>query len=133
MRPRAALALVAIAVACLLAACGGSPPDLGNVQPAEPIPDRPGPWKLVTVEGMTLSPAPIEATKVEVDPDGRAVTAFFEGGDPSCYAVSGLEVEHRKPEPAVTVLYGVRLGNMGCNAALYSLAIRVPLEPPLEP
>ena len=133
MRSRAAVALVTLAVAALFAACGGSPPDLGNVQPREPIANLPGPWKVVTVEGMTVSPARIDAVAVEVDPDGRAVTAFFQGGDPACYAVSGLEVEHRRPVPAVTVLYGLRLGNMGCNAALYSLAIRVQLEPPLEP
>jgi hypothetical protein len=134
MRSRRAPAVLAFVLGGLLAACGGSPPDLGNIQPAEAIPNMPGPWKVVTVEGMTVSAVPIEALKVEVDPDGRAVTAFFLGGDPSCYAVSGLEVEHRNPAPpAVTVLYGLRLGNMGCNAALYSLAIRVPMEPPLEP
>ncbi len=131
MSSRAALALL-FAIPALIAACGGSPPDLGFVEPAEPIDGGFGPWKVVQAEGTTLAAERIEALRVEVAPDGASAIAFFQGGDPNCYTVSGLEVEHRDPEvPAVTVLYGLRLGRMGCNAALASLAIRFTLEPPL--
>ncbi len=130
---RSRLALV-LAIPGLVIACGGSPPDLGFVEPAEPIDGGFGPWKVVQVEGTTLAAERIEALRVEVAPDGASVVAFFHGGDPNCYTVSGLEVEHRDPEiPAVTVLYGLRLGRLGCNAALASLAIRFTLEPPLAP
>jgi len=132
MRSRVAVVAIALAAVAVAVACGGSPPDLGTVQPVEPIANQPGPWKVVTTEGMTMSPARIKAVRVEVEPGGDT-TVFFQGGDPQCYAVSGLEVEHRGAAvPEVTVLYGLRFGNMGCNAALYALAIRVALEPPLE-
>jgi hypothetical protein len=128
---RSALALV-VAIAGLVVACGGAPPDLGFVEPAEPIDGGFGPWKVVQMEGSTLSPERIEALRVEVAPDGASAVAFFQGGNPNCYTISSLEVEHRDPEvPAVTVLYGLRLGRMGCTADLASLAIRFTLEPPL--
>ncbi len=132
---RRAVALVALAVVVLGLAvgCGGSPPDLGTVQPAEPIADQPGPWKIVIIEGMTAGPARIEPVHVEVDPDGATMTVFFQGGDPTCYTVAGVDVDRHDPAiPEVTVLYGLRFGNMGCNAALAPLAIRVRLEPPFE-
>lgn len=132
---RRAVALVALAVAVLglAAACGGSPSDLGTVQPAKPIPDQPGPWKVVGIEGMTADPVRIEPVQVEVDPDGATMTVFFQGGNPSCYTVSDVEVERDDPAiPDVTVLYGLRLWVMGCTADLAALAIRLPLEPPLE-
>jgi len=133
MRSRASMVAIALAVVGLLSACGGSPPDLGTVQPAEPIADQPGPWKVVIIEGMTPSPARIDPVKVEVDRNGDAMTVFFQGGDPTCYTVADVDVDRHDPAiPEVTVLYGLRFGNMGCNAALASLAIRVHLEPPFE-
>lgn len=133
MRSRASMVAIALAVVGLLSACGGSPPDLGTVQPAEPIAGQPGPWKVVIIEGMTPSAARIEPVKVEVDPNGLAMTVFFQGGDPTCYTVAGVDVDRHDPAiPEVTVLYGLRFGNMGCNAAMAPLAIRVRLEPPFE-
>jgi hypothetical protein len=104
------LALALIAVLALVASCGGSPPDLGTVQPVEPVADRPGPWRVVTSEGITPSPERIEPVLVEVEPGGAAMTVFFQGGNPSCYTVSGVEIERHDPAiPSVTVLYGLRL------------------------
>ena len=128
--PVAFVLLIPVAVG----ACGGSPPDLGTVEPAEPIAGLSGPWKLVQVEGTTLSGERIEALRVEIAPDGTSVTAFFQGGDPNCYTVAGVEIEWEGPAvSAVTILYGLRLGKLGCNAALASLAIRIALGPPPVP
>lgn len=132
---RGAVAIVALVVTVLGLAvgCGGSPPDLGTVQPAERITDQPGQWKVVQIEGITADPARIEPVRVEVDSDGETMTVFFQGGNPNCYTVSGVEVERDDPAiPEVIVLYGLRLWVMGCTADLASLAIRLPLEPPLE-
>lgn len=80
------------------------------------------------------SPAEVEARIVEVDADSRTLTAFFTGGDPHCQAVAGVVVERRDPAlPRVTIKYGMRLWVTSCNAALYNLAIRVPVEPPFVP
>ena len=126
-----ALALVA---GLLAAGCGGSPRDLGSLMSrVEDSNGRVG-GTLVEIEGIVPAPAAIEPRLVEVDPDGRALTAFFHGGDPHCQAVAGVDVERRDPEiPRVTIRYGMRLWIMGCNAALASLAIRVPLDPPFAP
>lgn len=52
----------------------------------------------------------------------------------ACEAVAGVDVMRRDPElPEVEVRYGMSLGVMCCTAALHSLAIRVPLEPPFAP
>ena len=132
---RGAVGIVALVVTVLGLAvgCGGSPPDLGAVQPAAPLADQPGQWKVVQIEGMTADPARIAPVHVEVDPDGATMTVFFQGGNPNCYTVSGVEVVRADPAiPDVTVLYGMRLWVMGCTADLASLAIRLPLEPQLE-
>lgn len=130
---RAAVALL-IAIPALLAACGGSPPDLGFVEPAEPIEGGFESWKVVQIEGSTLDAQRIVPMGVEIAPDGASMMVFFQGGDPNCYTVAGVEVERHDPAiPVVTVLYGVRLGRLGCNAALASLAIRSALEPPFAP
>jgi hypothetical protein len=129
---RSALALV-LAIPMLVVACGGSPPDLGTVEPAEPIGGQSGPWKLVQIEGITPGPARIEPVRVEIAPDGASMIVFFQGGNPNCYTVADVEVERHDPAPpAVAVLYGMRLGVMGCTADLASLAIRRPLDPPFD-
>ena len=62
------------------------------------------------------------------------MTDFFTGGSSVCEAVVGLDVARNDPEPPdVKIRYGMRLGVMGCTAALASLAIRVPLDPPFVP
>lgn len=131
---RLTTALALLTAVALLAGCGGSPRDLGTVQPRVADPMFPGPWTLVEFEGIVPGPAAVESRFVEVDPDGRTLTAFFTGGDPGCHAVAGVEIEHRGRElPRVTIQYGMRLWVNSCNAALYSLAIRLPLEPPFVP
>ena len=129
-RSIAALALIAVCVA----ACGGSPPDLGTVEPREPIPQAPDAvFKLITVEGIVPAAGRFEPLAVEIDPDGRSLTAFFQGGDPECYGLAGVRITRRDPEPPdVEVEYGLRLGVMGCNAALANLATRVTLDPPFS-
>jgi hypothetical protein len=128
------LRLLVAALALALAACGGTPPDLGTVRPRDPPPDMDYERTVVTIEGFVPAPARTSPDFVEIDRDGRAMTVFFEGGDPHCFGVAGVEVQRRDPElPTVTVLYGTRFGNMGCTAALASLAIRQALVPPFEP
>ena len=51
-----------------------------------------------------LAAGPQTPSLVEIEPDGRMMTVYFRGGTPEF-----------------------------CNAALYSLAIRVPLDPPFSP
>jgi hypothetical protein len=125
------LALIAVLLA---AGCGGSPRELGSrLSQVEDSNGRVG-GMLVEIEGIVPAPAVIEPRLVEVDPDGRALTAFFHGGDPHCQAVAGVDVERRDPEiPRVTIRYGMRLWITSCNAALASLAIRVPMDPPFAP
>ncbi|HET9457598.1 MAG TPA: hypothetical protein VFO78_09665 [Candidatus Limnocylindrales bacterium] len=50
------------AVVMVVAACGGSPPDLGTIRPRDPPPDMDHDWIVVTVEGFVLAPgtAPID-------------------------------------------------------------------------
>ena len=131
---RLTAALALFALAALVGGCGGSPRDLGTVQPRTADPDFSGPWLLVEIEGIVPAAAPQKARLVEVDPDGRMMTVFFTGGSPACEAVAGVDVVRRDPEPPdIKVRYGMRLGVLGCTAALASLAIRVPLDPPFAP
>jgi hypothetical protein len=124
-------AIVALAVA--VAGCS-VPVDLGTVRPRDPPADMDHEWTLVTVEGMIPAPALTPPDFVEIDPDGRAMTVYFRGGNTGCYGVAGVEVERRDPVlPIVNVLYGVRFGNIGCSAEGTFLAIRQSLEPPFEP
>jgi hypothetical protein len=121
-------------VVMLLAGCGGSPPDLGTVEPREPIPEAPdGVFKLLTVEGLTMAAGRFEPLAVEIASDGRSMTIFFQGGSPECEALAGVRVIRHDPKlPDVEVEYGLRLGVMGCNAALFNLATRVALDPPFD-
>ncbi|MDQ3128186.1 MAG: hypothetical protein M3Q66_06985, partial [Chloroflexota bacterium] len=130
MGTRRLTAALLLGTAALVGGCGGSPRDLGTVQPRNPIPDfEGGRWTLVEVEGIVPAAGGQEPRLVEVDPDGQMITVYFTGGDPKCYAVAGVDVVRRDPEPPdVKVRYGMRLGVMSCNAALASLAIRVPLD-----
>jgi hypothetical protein len=121
-------------LALVLAACGGSPPDLGTIRPRDPPPDMAHDWIVVTVEGFVPAPGTALVDFIEVDPDGRAMTVFFRGGATECYGVAGVDFERRDPEPPVaTVRYGLRFGVMGCNAAGTFLAIRQPLVPTFVP
>jgi len=123
-----------LAIAALVAGCGGSPRDLGTVQPRSADAEFAGPWTLVEIEGIVPAAGPREPRIVEVDPDGRIMTVFFTGGSPECEAVAGVDVVRLDPEPPVVkVRYGMRLGVLGCTAALASLAIRMPLVPPFSP
>jgi len=131
-RARAAGGLALVVV--LAAACGGSPPDLGTVEPSEPIPAAPDAvWKLITVEDFVPASGRFEPLAVEIDPDGQSMTVFFQGGDPECYGLAGVNVVRQDPEPpAVQVEYGLRFGVLGCNAAMANLAVRVPVKPAFE-
>lgn len=118
----------------LVASCGGSPRDLGTIEPRVADPTFQGPWTLVEIEGIVPAAGPQEPRIVEIDADGRMMTVFFTGGSPECEAVAGVDVVRHDPEPpGVKVRYGMRLGVMGCTAALQLLAIRVPLDPPFVP
>lgn len=130
-----AIRLSMIAMAAILAiACGGQPRDLGTISHHDPEFDIEAEWTIVEVEGVTLAPAAVPAVLVEVDADGRNATVFFRGGRPSCYTAAGVTIERHDPElPTATVLYGLRVGNFGCTADLWYLAIRAGLEPPFKP
>jgi hypothetical protein len=139
MRTRAAIATAVArpSVIALLAmtaiACGGEPRDLGTIAHRDPEFDMDAEWKVVEVAGLAPSSESIQADVVDVDADGATATVLFKGGDPSCYAVTGFEIERHDPDvPDIWVRYGMRLGVFGCNAALANLAIRMPLEPPME-
>jgi hypothetical protein len=127
--------VVAIALSISIAVgCGGQPRDLGMVNAHDPEFDMDGQWVLVEIEGATLAAGPVPAVAVEVAADGTTATVLFRGGDPNCYTVADVRVERHDPKPPMaTVMYGMRLGVTGCNAALANLAIRVPLDPPFEP
>jgi hypothetical protein len=124
-----------MAVALIAGGCGGEPRDLGTVTGPDPLGGQePTDWRLVEVEGIAPCSDPIQATAVEVEPDGVAATVFFQGGDPECYAVTGITIERHDPDPpSATVGYGLRLGHFGCNAALAFLAIKIQLFPALQP
>ena len=126
--------LVVALLAMTAIACGGEPRDLGIVAGRDPQFDMDAQWKVVEIAGIAPSSESIQADVVDVDADGATATAFFKGGDPACYAVTGVELERRDPDvPNIWVSYGMRLGVFGCDAALANLAIRVPLGPPMEP
>jgi hypothetical protein len=128
-RSLAGVALIAMA----LTACRGAPPDLGTIEPREPIAGQTGSWQLIRSDGVVPSADPVVPLAVEVDADGRTMTVFFQGGNPECYGLAGATVIRNDPEtPDVELRYGMRLGVLGCDAALYNLATRVELVPPIE-
>jgi hypothetical protein len=129
-RLSAALAL-ALAAGALAAGCGGSPRDLGVVQPRSSFAPFGGPWTLVEIGGFVPGAGAQRPEFVEIDPDGRAMTIFFLGGNTGCYGVAGVDVQRRDPaEPEVTIWYGMRFGVLGCTAEGTFLALRHPLDPP---
>jgi hypothetical protein len=126
------IALVALAL--LLAACGGQPRELGKVMRLDPEVGQESEWTLVEVEGISPASAPIQPLAVDVAPDGMTATVYFKGGRPACYAVGGVDLQRHDPgTPTATVTYGMRLGVFGCTADLWNLALRVPLDPPFDP
>ena len=130
-RPRRWWSLVL--AAALIAGCGGSPPDLGSVEFQNPETNQPATWKLIEVEGIVPGIGRFDPLAFQIDPDGRSMTVYFQGGNPECYALAGVPVVRNDPDPPdVQVEYGLRLGVMGCDAALYNLATRVRLDPPFQ-
>jgi hypothetical protein len=132
---RVALAIVIVATALLVVACNtGGYRDLGTLAPVDPPAGLEGDWTLVEIAGAAWPPARVPARFVEISADGRTATVFFEGGRPTCNAVTGVDLERHDPGPPnATVQYGVRLGVWSCTADLWRLAVRVPLDPPILP
>lgn len=128
---RAGIVAAMVAALGIVAGCGGSPKDLGTIEPRDAIANVPGPFTIVEMDGFVPSSYEADVHAVEIDPDGTGMWIYFAGGNTGCHAVAGVDVVRHDPQPpVVTVRYGTRMGVLGCTAEGTLLAIHQPLDPP---